>query len=273
MQWISFENGTGKVTASQAPRAVIKVVCDKAKLAEIDEGKLEEYIAKINVDIAFADGNTTIGKLAVKAAPVMDAKAIAQKLAKANDIQVNADELAGCFMEHNGIISMESCHYVEASEVDGASYDRIKYLGRTRGAVKCFPATKDFCGKDDAPFVRYDFVSMEGGKYNIEIDMLARNPVVLGQDMLVAVAIDDGEKVLLNGVNKNFYAGHTSGQWCAGVLDNVRRIKAIVDVKPGKNSLYVYAQSPNVSFDKIVLWKESVKLPESYLGPTGSYIL
>ena len=102
------------------------------------------------------------------------------------------------------------------------------------------------------------------------MDVLARNPVVLGQDMMLAVAVNDSDKVYMNAVESDFYAGHTCPQWCNGVLDNVRRIVAKVPVKAGVNSLYVYAQSPNVSFDKITLWREDVKLPESYLGPVDS---
>jgi len=245
--WISFEPASGKVNATEYPRAMIKVICDKSKLGQ-------EETALINVDVKFADGSSTIGKLAVSAAPALDGP-------------------EGYFMEHNGIISMDACHYKEAVTVDGACYDRVKYLGRMRGAVKCFPSTADFCKKTEAPSIRYDLFSQKGGSYNIEIDILARNPVVMGQDMLLAVAVDDGEKVYLNAVDKDFYAGHTCPQWCMGVLDNVRRITAQIELKEGKNSLYVYAQSPNVSFDKIVVYRADVNLPQSYLGPVNSYIL
>ena len=246
-EWISFGNGTGSVKVSSAPRAIIKVDCDKSKL-------VEEEKALINVDIKFADGSSTIGKLAVMAAPAVTGE-------------------QGFSVENDGIISMEACHYAEAIPFDGGCYERIKYLGRMRGAVKCFPVTADYTGRAGAPCIKYNFISKNGGTYNIEVDVLARNPVVLGQDMLLAVSVNEGEKVLMNAVNSDFYAGHTSPQWCGGVLDNVRRITAKVQVKPGENSLYVYAQSPNVSFDKIVLWREDIKLPKSYLGPVDSYVI
>lgn len=243
-EWISFEPATGKINVSGIPRAVIKVICDKSKLSAQEK-------ALVNVKVLFADGSETVGKLAVMAAPVREGK-------------------AGVSIEHDGIISMESCHYVEAVESHGGCYDRVKYLGRMRGAVKCFPTTADYTGLEDAPYVRYEFYSENGGNYNIEVDVLARNPVVLGQDMMLAVAVNDSDKVYMNAVESDFYAGHTCPQWCNGVLDNVRRIVAKVPVKAGVNSLYVYAQSPNVSFDKITLWREDVKLPESYLGPVDS---
>jgi len=245
--WISFDNGNGKVVVNSVPRAIIHVNCDKSQLVEAEQ-------ALINVEVSFADGSSTIGKLAVMAAPVPTGS-------------------AGYSVENDGIISMESCHYLEAVSEAGGCYERIKYLGRMRGAVKCFPVTRDYTGMDKAPYVRYGFVSEKGGTYNIEIDVLARNPVVLGNDMTLAVAVNNGDKVYMNAVNKDFYAGHTSPQWCAGVLDNVRRITAKVEVKPGENDLFIYAQSPNVSFDKIVLWREDVKLPKSYLGPVDSFRL
>ncbi len=245
--WVTLEGATGHIKTSVQPRAVIKVTCDKSKLTGEEQ-------ANIDVKVTFDSGDVTVGKLAVVAAPVPSGP-------------------AGYFMEHNGIISMEACHYKEAISVDGGCYERVKYLGRMRGAVKCFPVTADYTGKAESPYIRYDFISKDGGTYNIEVDVLARNPVAMGQDMLLAVSVNDGEKVLLNAVNPDFYAGHTCPQWCMGVLDNVRRITARVECKLGENHLYVYAQSPNVSFDKVTLWREDVALPASYLGPVDSYVL
>lgn len=246
-EWISFENGNGKVSVTSIPRAVIAVKCDKSKITG-------QEIALINVEVSFADGSSTTGKLAVMAAPAMT-------------------HPKNYSVEHDGIISMEACHYAEAVEVDGGCFERIKYLGRMRGAVKCFPVTGDYTGKENAPYIRYDFIANKAGTYNIEVDVLARNPVVLGQDMILAAAVNDGDKVYLNAVNKDYYAGHTCPQWCKGVLDNVRRITSKVQVNEGENHLYIYAQSPNVSFDKIVLYREDVNLPKSYLGPVDSYVI
>ena len=56
-----------------------------------------------------------------------------------------------------------------------------------------------------------------------------------------------------------------------GVLDNVRRITTEVTLKKGVNRMYVYAMSPNVMFDKFVVYNKETGLKESYLGPEESF--
>ena len=103
------------------------------------------------------------------------------------------------------------------------------------------------------------------------MDVLARNPVVLKDDMLLFVSANGKEKKALNAVKEDFYAGHTCPQWCEGVLDNVRRITSSIELDEGKNSVYIYAGSPNVSFDKIMLFKSGITPVKSYLGAPESY--
>ena len=245
---ITLKNDKGRVTVSGTPRAVIEVTCDKTAL----QGKIQ---AQITLNVKFDDSETTEVILRVLASPSPD-----------------LSKVAGAFVEHEGIISMRAEHFcgrVPVKENEG--YKVIKYLGREGSAVKCYPLTKDYRDVEDAPKLTYDVIASTTGVYNIEVDMLARNPVVPGDDMILYVSLNDGKKIKLNGVGKDFYAGHTCPQWCEGVLDNVRRITGKVEMKAGLNTINVFAGSPNVSFDKIILWKEGMSLPHSYLGPRESY--
>ena len=108
----------------------------------------------------------------------------------------------------------------------------------------------------------------------LSAEQILRNKKAMTDEQRVIVAVassNENQKIKLNGTDKDFYAGHTCVQWCEGVLDNVRRITGKVELKAGLNTINVFAGSPNVSFDKIILWKEGMKLPHSYLGPKESY--
>ena len=245
---ITLKNDTGRVVISQSPRAIIEVDCDKSALNE----KIQ---AQITLKVGFDDKETTEVTLRVLASPIPD-----------------LSKVSGAFIEHEGIISMRAEHFcgrVPVKENEG--YKVIKYLGREGNAVKCYPVTKDYRNTKDTPKLTYDVIASTSGVYNIEVDMLARNPVIPGDDMILYVSSNDGEKIELNGVNKDFYAGHTCPQWCEGVLDNVRRLTSKVELKAGLNTINVFAGSPNVSFDKIILWREGIVLPHSYLGPKESF--
>jgi hypothetical protein len=209
--------------------------------------------AHLKVNIKFDNGDTTSFEARLLASPVPEPRGDA-------------------FNESFGIISIKADHYNEskgANQRDG--YKIIKYLGREGNAVKCYPVTKDYRNEKDVPYLRYDVIANADGAYNVEVDVLSRNPVIKGDDMILYISANDGEKIPLNAVNRDFYAGHTCEQWCDGVLDNVRRIRNKLTLKKGKNCIYIHAGSPNVSFDRIILSREGMQLPYSYLGPKESY--
>ena len=244
--WLKIEESEGKVEVSDKPYARLCLCCDKTMLT----GKEE---AAVDITINFTNGDNTKIKMCVVAAPVPEAS-------------------DGAFHEVNGIICIEAEHFAKAeSEHEDEGWRSIKYLGRMGSAIKCYPVTEDFRGNEKAPYVRYDIVTCSAGTYNIEVDVLARNPVVMGDDMFLYISANDGAKQTLNAVVSDYYAAHTCPHWCDGVLDGVRRICGKLKLNEGKNSIYVYAGSPNVSFDKIVLWNESRELPYSYLGPQESF--
>ena len=245
-EWLKCDNTSGRVTVSENPRTKFVFCCDKSKLS----GKEE---ANVSVNVKFDDGSETSYRLILEAAPVPG---------KGENL----------FFEHQGIISINAEHFSQNSACSlDSGWQTIKNLGREGAALKCYPVTKDYNKDNNAPFVKYDVYALSDGIYNIEIDILSRNPVVLGQDMLIYASANDGEKKSVNAVKSDFYAGHTCPEWCDGVLDNVRRRETSLELKAGKNSIYIHAGSPNVSFDKIMLVKKETKPLKSYLGAPESY--
>lgn len=255
---LSFEPASGKVTVTDKPYVCINVKCDKSKSAS--------ELVNIDVAVKFADGNETTGKLAVNAAG-------ADYYDEYKALCVNPETT---FVEHDGVISINAesfagnnDNYVNSDD-EMKGWKAIEFLGRKNGAVKCFPVTTDFVNDANAPKVSYDFIAMKDGIYTLEVSVLARNPVVMGEEMLLFASANDGEKVKLKLTEDDFYAGHTCPQWCMGVLDNVRRIRCDIKVKSGYNKLDIIAGSPNVSFDKLVIFDKEKGIKDSYLGPVPS---
>lgn len=247
----------GHINVADNPEARINILCKK-DFEGIDK-------EDINITVRFEDGNETTGKLALTAAGngyfdeyVRDA--------------LNPERT---YVETENVISIAAEHFAckDSSCYENAGWETVEHLGRENGAVKCFPVTTDYTEAEKKPYVRYDFIAMKEGEYTLEIDILSRNPVVMGEKMEIYAGCNEESPVTISAVKEDFYASHTCPQWCMGVLDNVRRIKTTVKVKKGFNKLFIYAGSPNVSFDKIMLWPNDYKMPLTYLGALESVTL
>ena len=257
----------GHVCVKDNPRTEIAISCNKNSL----KGQIK---SDIDIKVEFADGTSTVLKLAAEAA----GDNAWYNEACGNDVH------EGIYIEHNGIVSIPADGFTRKTKdntrYQNAEWRVIDFLGRKGSAVKCLPSTVDYSEvechnvadayKQSIPGLEYDFLAEKNGEYTLEIDMLSRNPVVLGEDMIIRAALNEEEIVEMNGVGSDYYAGHTCPQWCAGVLDNVRRIRTNVKVKKGFNKLTIFAASPNISFDKIVLFDNDRPIRESYLGPEFS---
>ena len=64
-----------------------------------------------------------------------------------------------------------------------------------------------------------------------------------------------------------------SPQWAYEARDNVKKVNVAVKCKDGENTLRFYAISPGMILERLILVRDGVNLPYSYLGPRESYIL
>ena len=272
----------GHVEPDSEAGAKIIVCCDKNFWGEDTED--------IDIAISFDDGSKTTGKLSVTAASKDFFDEYIEESHNPQRTYVETDNVICIKAEHYCCTGKGICDAdknITCSENEG--WKVIDYLGRESGAVKCFPVTVDYSAVNNSspdadkkagtmpgsPYIRYDFIAMREGYYVLEVDVLSRNPVVMGEKMEAYVLCneDADELKVIGAVDDDFYASHTCPQWCMGVLDNVRRIKTHVKVKKGFNKLYIYAGSPNVSFDKLMLWPEDYRMPLTYLGAPESITL
>ncbi|MBO7355283.1 MAG: hypothetical protein J6U50_01490, partial [Lachnospiraceae bacterium] len=62
-----------------------------------------------------------------------------------------------------------------------------------------------------------------------------------------------------------------SEQWNREAHDNIKITKSKIECKKGENTLRFYGMSPAIVLERIVISREGVTVPESYLGPKESY--
>lgn len=247
--WLTFEPQSGEIQVDKDGYTMIQVTLDRTKL----QGK---ETADIKVVASFkGNGMQTVGHLAMVAGN------------EAGEL----DYPKGTFVENQGYVAINAKNFVEKKDTADGSFELIKELGRMEDALRPYPVTKSFIGEKEAPYVRYDFAAKNEGVYEVELYLGSCNPRELGGNVRCQIAINDGEKAVVETTEKDWYTEWRCEEWNDSVMKNVRIIKTKVDVKKGLNSFYFFAGDPGIILERVILHSEDVELPESYLGPQESY--
>ncbi len=193
------------------------------------------------------------------------------------DITVTADYIdtadisGGTFVEHDGFISIETPHFDKSVALTDVCYKVIDKFGKTLGGVKVFPTTAQFEADKEAPTVEYKVYVKEAGNYNIEFYTAPNNPVVYKGKMCVGLGVNGEAYQVVNMIPDEGYIPWVSPDWAEGVLSQIHKAVASICLKQGENTISIKAMDPAVVLQKIVIAKDGVLLPDSYLGPKESY--
>jgi hypothetical protein len=161
---------------------------------------------------------------------------------------------------------MEAEHFTRRRDQGGGSWQVFKGLGRSGDSVTVVPATvASRTGQEairaDSPVLEYDFHLFTPGECELHLDCLPTHPVAPGRGVRLAVSLDDGAPMLLDG---------PPSRYPRDVLTNLRRLTTTLAIKrPGLHTLSVWMVDPGVIVDKIVL--HTSKPVDSYLGPPESF--
>jgi hypothetical protein len=182
------------------------------------------------------------------------------------DLNVNT------FLERNGYIAMEAEHYSFKHDVEGYCFTLLEGYGRTLSAMKVLPPKHDFTNVEDRPFLEYHFVAEQEGEYTTELYLAPSNTAYMDHKLALGIQINEGEIQIENAVSENFRSLDLNCmEWISGVMNNIRIHQSSVKCQKGLNRLRIYAVSPFMVLEKIVLYSKGTKIPESYLGPNESY--
>lgn len=186
------------------------------------------------------------------------------------DISAEAVETKGLpahtFLARNGVITIGAEHFGRKKDVERGKYVLIPGYGKYAAGLKVFPSTASFGDKEDRPEVTYRFYLEEAGAYRVELITAPSNSVA--DHSSVNMMVQDSVVELLPA---DFNAGESSdARWSRGVLDQERRCSIILPFEKGVQELTLGALEPGVVLERILIHKETMVLPDSYLGPEES---
>ena len=197
-----------------------------------------------------------------------------QKAQEAQESQETAGRgMSSCIFQQRqeAWISILAEHYSGQQDTTEGGFVRIPRLGRLCGGVKCMPADKDFRFVEEKPSVSYRFAAAKAGVYRLEVTLLCRNPHRKGGRMEFYCAANGGEMLTLSAAGEGFSTQGSCSEWAQGVLNQSRKVRTCVELQEGENTLTIYAGEPGIILERILLYSQEDKVPESYLGPRESW--
>lgn len=236
--WISFSSVEGVVFKS----VKIKMYIDRTQF----DGEAEGMVIIENKDKAKA-------KIIVKAYKPTS-----------NDIQ-------NAFWEKDGYVSIDAEHYTSIHSVSDGGFEVLSPYGRCKSAIRVYPVTADFYGKDDYPYTEYNVVSKEGGEYIIAFYMSPSTPVTFESYQYFGYSINEELMTVVNSVDNENIPFFLSPQWEKEAINNIKIVECKGCLRRGLNTIRFYGISPQILLEKIVLSRKNIQIPQSYLGPNESY--
>jgi hypothetical protein len=178
------------------------------------------------------------------------------------------------FMEAEGYVSIEAEHYYRKYDVKIGGFQKLENYGRTLSGMKVLPPICDFTMETDRPYIEYCFLAEKEGLYNVDFYFSPSNTAYTDRKLYFGIKINEEEMKIENAVSDKFKSLDLgSSEWVSAVRENIRIYKSKINCKNGINNLRIYAVSPSLVLEKIVLYPNGSKLQTSYLGPTESFYI
>lgn len=191
-------------------------------------------------------------------------------------IKVEAENqtcIPGVFIETDGYIAMDAIHYCRKEDTDKGGFKILSPYGRSGSAIKVFPTTADFLDEAKRPFVEYQFKLRQNGSYNVCFYLAPTTPVTFEREQYLGYSVNEKSIQIINTVARPEIPYFLSPQWAQEARNNIKPVWATIECREGINSLFFYGMSPSIILERIVLHGIDTKLPDSYLGPSESFVL
>ena len=170
------------------------------------------------------------------------------------------------FLANKGIFAMDAHHFAVSVSAGAAQFLQLPNYGRSETGMKVFPPTSSFEVGEAVPALAYRMLIEDPGAYVAEVWTTPANPV---KDRAAL-------RFLLNGqphtaVPADFVSFHSDPRWCEGVLDNIRKTTAVVELGSGIQEIVIGALDAGLVIERIFVYKDANRPAVSYLGPKESY--
>jgi len=227
----------------------------------------DEIILRCNrekLNESYADKTQNV-RLLIKSSDTVVAVEIQAKAIKTN----NKPPMT--FLENNGVIVINSNHFCEKKDVNGAGFLELINYGRSGCGMKVFPTTLDFNESYEKPGLTYQFLIEENGSYNIEVWTTPTNSVKKNRPLRFMLCSNDVKHVI-TAIPADFNGGdHTDKVWAKGVLDNIRVSEADFSFDKGIQTITISALEAGLVLERILIYRPENKPMLSYLGPPESF--
>lgn len=238
--WLTVTPVSGQTQMLQE----IVLTCDRSMLQK----------EKQEIRLLISDGETQVAVL-------VSGKAVDTK-----------DLLPMTFMEQNGVIAMEACHYADKKEAASGAFQILEGYGRSGWGAKVFPSTADFTVQEEKPSLTYRYMIPETGNYTVECYLAPTNSVRAKRPLRLLLNCGDGEDRIVEVLSSEFRAGDwNDADWCRGVLDQVRISRTLFRMEEGQNTLTVSALEAGLVLERILIYPSERPLLPSYLGPQETW--
>ncbi len=186
-----------------------------------------------------------------------------------NPAELRPGSFAG-FVELDHHVAIEAPHFSRALGDRQTEWRTLADFGRTLGGVTTFPvlaAARTPGG--DSPRLEYDLHLFTAGEVQVEFHLAPSLNFQPGEGLRFAVSFDDAVPQIVQ-----VGTWETLATWEKAVGDGVRRVVTPQTIPaPGRHTLKVWAVTPGVVFERIVVDTGTAKRPgvrPSYFGPPES---
>ena len=239
-EWLTLSSMKGQVEEL----CRIDITCDREKLTGNEE----------TVKLLISDGDTRVA---------VEIKAKRQSTEGLSDMT---------FLDTSGVITMEANHYAGKEDVADGAFELLKDYGRSGNGMKVFPSTLDFTREDTKPRLTYSFVIPKEGDYRVELWTTPTNSLKSRRPLQVEVTTGDGQCKVLEILSANYRGGENSdGQWCQGVMEQIRKTATELHFTEGIQNLSIGAMEAGMVLERILIYPKDMRLKDSYLGPKESF--
>lgn len=254
--------GISSVEGDVEEMAYLTLACDRKVLAEStgascpDNGEGHSHgISPVQTaELLISDGDAVV---------VVEIRARDYEISKLPDMT---------FLPTGDIIVMEAPHYSQNKPAGGGTFTLLEQYGRSGGGMKVLPSTLDFTMDEERPELMYSFLIPRAGEYRVELWMTPVNSLQNGRTLNVAVGASENDTRKLEILGSGYRGGENSdGQWCRGVLDQIRKKDTVFTFKEGVQHLTIGALEAGLVLERILIYPADKTLKESYLGPAESF--
>ena len=222
---------------------ILNLVCDQEKLPREPE----------TCNILITDGDTDVRII------VYGQKKITEELEPMT------------FYENDGVVAMLAEHYYESVPGKAGEWKELRGYGKYDSALKAFPVVETF-SLGEGPAVKYQFIVEQAGKYQLQVLSAPSNPLVEGGKLSFGFQINDGFVLKANSVGDEYYGGEPAcAEWCDGVLNQIHKKSITVMLKAERNEVTIYAVDAGFVLEELLIVRDDISLPSSYMGPEENW--